>query len=149
MTFIQNFCLRTITKCHRSSALLTNMSHASSSSRCNRPSVPDELRRELIAESRCRKKRKLAYFNGPRGSLLRTQVPYHIRMLLPKDTRCGLCNVNSSRNFGCKKTNVKCRTCDVPLCNEPHFWRTSCWVEWHSTPDLFQRVNHLPQPRRR
>ena len=71
------------------------MSHGSSSSRSNRPSVPDDLRRELIAETTCRKKRELAYFNGPRGSLLRTQVPNHIRMLLPKDTRCGLCNVNN------------------------------------------------------
>ena len=149
MTSIQSFYLRTITKFRRSSVLLKNMSFGSSSSQSNHPCVPDNLRRDLVSEARCRKKRKIAYFNGPRGTLIRSQVPNYIRMLLQKDTRCGLCNVNNSRDFVSKKTNVKYRTCGVPLSNEPHFWRTSCLMEWHSTPDLFQRVNYLSQPRRR
>ena len=124
------------------------MSRGSSSLQINRPSVTNELRRDLIAEAIRRKKRKLTYFNGPCGTLLRTQVPNHIRALLTKEMWCGLCNVNNSCNVGSKKTNVKCRTCGVPLCNEPHFWRSSCWVEWHSNHDLFQRVNCRPQPRR-
>ena len=145
-TFIQSFYLRTITKCHASSVLFRSMIIGSFSSQSNRPNVPDDLRWDLIAEAR--RYKKMACFNVPREILSRTHIPNHIRMLLPKEIRRGLCNVNNTRNFGSKKTNVKCRTCGVPLCNEPYLRCTSCWLEWHSTPDLFQSVNYLPQPRR-
>ena len=50
VTFIQNLYLRTITKRLWSSVLLTNMSHGSSPLQSNRLSVPDDLRRGLIAK---------------------------------------------------------------------------------------------------
>ena len=119
----------------------------SSTSTQRHQSIASE-RRALIREARNRKKQRLAWFQGRSGTILRTQHKNHVRSLLNVRQSCQLCNLNNVHGNSGVKTYVLCWTCHVPLSNTPkQHRRTSCWDEWHSVPELFQRTSIRPTPR--
>ena len=77
------------------------------------------VRAELTLEARNRQRERLAWFKSEHGTYLRTIIKNHVHQRTPKETKCALCNINNQRNIGSKKTNIKCRTCDVQGVKKP------------------------------
>ena len=113
------------------------------------PQVTADEKNSLISECRNVKRSKLKWFQGDRGTSLRLRVRPHVRCRTPKCTRCALSNINNCFNNGSIKTYLKCTTCSVHLSNDPRQYRISCWDEWHSSTQSYQRTNIQPSPSRR
>ena len=98
----------------------------------------------LIKECRNRKKQYLGRFQNGRGVKFRTKVPKHKSYRAHKRGRCAICNLNNSHNKSGVKPATKRETCGVYLCLVLRNRFVSCWDEWHSSADIFQRINFMP-----
>ena len=103
----------------------------------------------LLDECLSRKGRRLTWFRGDNGHLLRLKVKTHVPYRMERRSRCALCNVNNQLRQGGVKTDIKCKTCQVYLCTIVRQYKKCCKDEWRGEEELFQRAKLRMAPRKK
>lgn len=83
-----------------------------------------------------RKRRRLEFFNGTSGRMLRLRVQQHFPVLDDRSHWCALCGIWRDGRRG-HRSSHKCDSCFVHLCVKLHTgMQKNCWSLWHTTEQL-------------